>query len=114
LKRCICHKSPCLTKKNTNPCFSRASKDFDELSQLGHFLKGSSATLGLTKVKDACEKIQHCKEDIPEKGDEAEKTKAIDGVKQTLKEVQEDYNEVADLLRRFYGEEPKTTSGEDK
>ena len=26
---------------------------------LGHFLKGSSATPGLTKVKDSCEKIQH-------------------------------------------------------
>ncbi|KAK6405435.1 Phosphorelay intermediate protein, partial [Oleoguttula sp. CCFEE 5521] len=35
------------------------SKDLNALSQLGHFLKGSSATLGMTKVKDSCEKIQH-------------------------------------------------------
>merc|ERR1712000_326300 len=34
-------------------------KDLATLSSLGHFLKGSSATLGLTKVKDSCEKIQH-------------------------------------------------------
>ncbi|KAI7689245.1 hypothetical protein KC322_g11940, partial [Hortaea werneckii] len=34
-------------------------KDLAQLSALGHFLKGSSATLGLTKVKDSCEKIQH-------------------------------------------------------
>jgi len=40
----------------------REKKDGDylkTLSELGHFLKGSSATLGLTKVKDSCEKIQH-------------------------------------------------------
>ncbi|KAI5799965.1 signal transduction histidine kinase [Geopyxis carbonaria] len=34
-------------------------KDLDELSSLGHFLKGSSATLGLITVKDYCEQIQH-------------------------------------------------------
>merc|ERR1712000_228939 len=34
-------------------------EDLEQLSALGHFLKGSSATLGLTKVKDSCEKIQH-------------------------------------------------------
>ncbi|CAG8624560.1 3842_t:CDS:2, partial [Ambispora gerdemannii] len=35
------------------------SKDLNKLSQLGHFLKGSSAAIGLTKVKESCEKIQH-------------------------------------------------------
>lgn len=83
---------------------SRSSENFDELSQLGHFLKGSSATLGLTKVKDACEKIQHCKEEIPETVEEPEKNKSMDNLKQTLKEVQEDYDEVSKLLKRFYGE----------
>ncbi|KAL1969549.1 hypothetical protein VTN77DRAFT_8987 [Rasamsonia byssochlamydoides] len=82
-----------------------SSENFDELSQLGHFLKGSSATLGLTKVKDACEKIQHCKDDLPEKAEEAEKKKSVDNIKQTLKEVKEDYDEVSKLLKRFYGEE---------
>jgi HPt (histidine-containing phosphotransfer) domain-containing protein len=36
-----------------------AKKDCKTLSSLGHFLKGSSATLGVTKVRDACESIQH-------------------------------------------------------
>lgn len=84
----------------------RAKKDFDDLSQLGHFLKGSSATLGLTKVKDACEKIQHCKEDLPDEKEESEREKSIEGIKKTLKEVQVDYKEVANILRRFFGEEP--------
>jgi osomolarity two-component system phosphorelay intermediate protein YPD1 len=34
------------------------SSDLTKLSSLGHFLKGSSATLGLIKVRDGCEKIQ--------------------------------------------------------
>jgi HPt (histidine-containing phosphotransfer) domain-containing protein len=37
----------------------RASKDLLQLSSLGHFLKGSSAALGVSKVQAACEKIQH-------------------------------------------------------
>jgi len=81
-----------------------SDEDFDSLSQLGHFLKGSSATLGLTKVRDACEKIQHCKEDLPDTGNESERAKSIDGIKKILKEVQVDYKEVADVLRRFFGE----------
>lgn len=30
-----------------------------ELSSLGHFLKGSSAALGIIKVQASCEKMQH-------------------------------------------------------
>lgn len=37
----------------------RAKKELVKLSSLGHFLKGSSAALGIIKVQDACEKIQH-------------------------------------------------------
>ncbi|KAL1836024.1 hypothetical protein VTJ49DRAFT_5683 [Mycothermus thermophilus] len=33
-------------------------KNLHELSRLGHFLKGSSATLGFTKIKDSCQVIQ--------------------------------------------------------
>ncbi|KAI9635160.1 histidine phosphotransferase [Dioszegia hungarica] len=36
-----------------------AKKELVKLSSLGHFLKGSSAALGIIKVQDACEKIQH-------------------------------------------------------
>ncbi|KAF5315451.1 hypothetical protein D9619_007003 [Psilocybe cf. subviscida] len=36
-----------------------ANKDLPNLSHLGHFLKGSSAALGLKRVQDSCEKIQH-------------------------------------------------------
>ncbi|KAL2215935.1 phosphotransmitter protein Ypd1 [Thermoascus aurantiacus ATCC 26904] len=83
-----------------------SAENLSELSQLGHFLKGSSATLGLTKVKDACEKIQHFGARKDETGtvEEPDEATALANIKQTLNEVKEDYNEVATILRRFYGE----------
>ncbi|KAJ7075845.1 histidine-phosphotransfer domain HPT domain-containing protein [Mycena belliarum] len=51
--------------------FTQASTTFDDmdrallakklpvLSELGHFLKGSSAALGISEVQAACEKMQH-------------------------------------------------------
>jgi len=35
------------------------AKDLPTLSSKGHFLKGSSAALGISKVKQACEQIQN-------------------------------------------------------
>jgi len=37
----------------------RASSDLPTLSNLGHFLKGSSSSLGIIKVRQICEQIQH-------------------------------------------------------
>ncbi|KAL1958161.1 hypothetical protein VTO42DRAFT_5016 [Malbranchea cinnamomea] len=80
--------------------------DLGELSQLGHFLKGSSATLGLTKVKDGCEKIQHfgAKKDESGTVDEPDEAKSLANIKKTLAEVKDAYNEVVVLLKRFYGD----------
>jgi len=36
-----------------------AARDLPTLSSLGHFLKGSSAALGIIKVQNGCERIQH-------------------------------------------------------
>jgi osomolarity two-component system, phosphorelay intermediate protein YPD1 len=36
-----------------------AQKNLKLLSEQGHFLKGSSAALGVKKVQDSCENIQH-------------------------------------------------------
>lgn len=35
------------------------SSDLPSLSNLGHFLKGSSSSLGIKKVRQICEQIQH-------------------------------------------------------
>lgn len=83
-----------------------AKKDLAELSSLGHFLKGSSATLGLTKVKDACERIQHhgSHKDETGTGEEPDDDKCLSLIKQAFTEVKADYEEVSALLKKFYGE----------
>ncbi|CAG8046350.1 unnamed protein product [Penicillium salamii] len=82
-------------------------KNLNELSALGHFLKGSSATLGLIKVKDGCEKIQHFGAGKDETGviDEPDKEVSLKAIKKTLDEVVVAYRKVEKLLRRYYGEE---------
>ena len=84
----------------------RSKHELLELSQLGHFLKGSSATLGLTKIKDACEKIQHygAGKDVSGMIDEPNEAKSLSNIKKTLVEVKEAYNEVVKLLKRYYGD----------
>lgn len=78
--------------------------DLATLSSLGHFLKGSSATLGLTKVKDSCEKIQHYGQKKDEAGtaNEPDEKKCLSMIKDTLVAVKEEYAEVEKVLRKFY------------
>jgi len=80
------------------------AKDLAQLSSLGHFLKGSSATLGLTKVKDSCEKLQHYgqKKDAAGTTDEPDEEKCLERIKETLVAVKEEYAEVEKVLKRFY------------
>ncbi|KAK2625818.1 hypothetical protein QTJ16_005130 [Diplocarpon rosae] len=79
-------------------------KDLAQLSSLGHFLKGSSATLGLTKVKDSCEKIQHYGQKKDEEGttDEPDEQKCLERIKKTLVTVKEEYEEIEKVLKKFY------------
>ncbi|KAL3475646.1 signal transduction histidine kinase [Aspergillus californicus] len=87
-----------------------------ELSSLGHFLKGSSATIGLTKVKDACEKIQHYGDNKDETGtnDEPDKKVSLEKIGKTLETAKKDYKEVEAFLREYFGdEEPASLSSKD-
>ncbi|KAA8648800.1 hypothetical protein EYZ11_011385 [Aspergillus tanneri] len=79
-------------------------KNLGELSSLGHFLKGSSATLGLIKVKDACEKIQHYGAGLDETGtnEEPDESVSLKNIEKTLTQAKEDYKEVETFLRRFF------------
>lgn len=79
-------------------------EDLASLSSLGHFLKGSSATLGLTKVKDSCEKIQHYGDLKDEHGNPSNKddTSLLSLIRSTLEVVKVDYEEAERLLKRFY------------
>ena len=90
--------------RRTTDCWNSEAKNLTELSSLGHFLKGSSATLGLTKVKDSCEKIQHYGQLKDEAGTEdiLDKDKCLSLIKDTLKAVKIEYAEVEKVLKRFY------------
>lgn len=85
---------------------SLQKRDLSQLSQLGHFLKGSSATLGLTKVKDSCEKIQNFGSRKDESGtvEEKDDEKSLNRVKETLAEVKVEYAEVEKKLKEFYND----------
>ena len=80
-------------------------KNLKELSQLGHFLKGSSATLGLTHIKNSCEKIQHLGHMKDEKG-ESDKSEdyCLDSIRSELNVLRAEYAKCERALRRFYGE----------
>ena len=84
----------------------RASKNLEQLSSLGHFLKGSSATLGFTKVKDECEKIQHYghKKDATGEIDEPDEAKCLRLIKHSVDEAKKAYDIVNGLMKRYYGD----------
>lgn len=60
------------------------TKDLKKISDLGHFLKGSSAALGVKHVSLTCEKIQNMAKGTP--GD-----KTVEEVTSLLKRVKEEY-----------------------
>lgn len=74
-----------------------------DLSELGHFLKGSSATLGLTKVKDSCEKIQHygqLKDDSGTK--DITEEEARKKLKTIIAQAKKEFEDVKEVLKEFY------------
>lgn len=77
-----------------------------KLSSLGHFLKGSSATLGLTKVKDSCEKIQHFGQKRNAEGtdDEPDEEKCLKLISESLVAVKSEYKEAEGFLRKFFAD----------
>jgi osomolarity two-component system phosphorelay intermediate protein YPD1 len=80
-------------------------KDLEQLSSLGHFLKGSSATLGLIKIKDHCECIQHfgAGKDETGTGEITEKEQCLEKIKEALTSMREDFKKAQ---RYFAGRYP--------
>lgn len=71
------------------------------LSELGHFLKGSSAAIGLQKVHTTCEKIQYLgklkldDEDITEE-------EALKRITPLIPQVKKEHEEAKEYLQGFY------------
>jgi len=76
-----------------------------ELSTLGHFLKGSSAAIGLEKVQASCEKIQHygAKRDEEAKKD-LKPEDALDKIKNQLGQLRKEYAEAKKSLEDWFRE----------
>lgn len=74
------------------------SNDLEKLSSLGHYLKGSSATIGLTRIKDACEAIQNL-------GKNGSDNKTMELVQKNLSVITEGSAEAEKYLKTFYNED---------
>ncbi|KDR82650.1 hypothetical protein GALMADRAFT_238101 [Galerina marginata CBS 339.88] len=83
-----------------------SEEDLTQLSVLGHFLKGSSAALGLSKVQHTCEKIQYVgllRDETANK--DLSPAEALTEMKKLLKRVNSEYVEAQAWLKEFYGED---------
>jgi osomolarity two-component system phosphorelay intermediate protein YPD1 len=78
-------------------------EDLEKLSSLGHFLKGSSATLGLIKIRDGCEAIQrYGKNENLDGSPQTDNEKCLKLIGEYFTTVKEDYETVEKLLRQYY------------
>jgi len=86
---------------------NRSKLDFPDLSRLGHFLKGSSAALGLRRVTESCERLQHFGNRKDATGVKTiTNEEAEDLIRALLVQVRDEYNEAKNYLTVFYdGEE---------
>ncbi|WWC86369.1 uncharacterized protein L201_001245 [Kwoniella dendrophila CBS 6074] len=83
-----------------------AAEDLQKLSSLGHFLKGSSAALGIIKVQASCEKMQHYgnKRD-EESGADLESPEALERIKKLLTACKKDYQVAKKWMENLYEED---------
>ncbi|GAA5958659.1 hypothetical protein JCM3765_006710 [Sporobolomyces pararoseus] len=82
------------------------AKDLDALSRKGHFLKGSSAALGLQRVQHSCEAMQHFgkRRDAHGEGPEVSEQEALNRCKGLLKRLRKEQQEAKEWLEAFYKE----------
>lgn len=82
----------------------------EQLSELGHFLKGSSATLGMVKVRDGCEKIQRFgKNENVDGSAEPDSDLCLKRIVEAFETVKEDYNDVEAKLKNYYATKGAST-----
>ncbi|CAL1698240.1 unnamed protein product [Somion occarium] len=93
--------------RNTFDEMEQAYKDknLDKLSSLGHFLKGSSAALGVTKVQASCERMQHYgKRWDEEAGVALTDDVAFEKIEPLLMKVKGEYGSAEKWLKNWYSE----------
>ncbi|KZT11766.1 histidine phosphotransferase, partial [Laetiporus sulphureus 93-53] len=82
-----------------------SEKDLEKLSSLGHFLKGSSAALGVAKVQASCEQIQHYGQLRDEEaGIDLTAAAALQKIAPILTRVKAEYSVAESWLKKWYEE----------
>jgi len=84
---------------------SIAEKNFKSISELGHYLKGSSGALGVDRVQRCCERMQHYGKFRDEEEDVAlTETEAYDMIVSLNTELKSEYKRAEEWLRDFFGD----------
>jgi len=79
------------------------AKDLAQLSSLGHFLKGSSAALGVQKVTASCEDIQHYGQRRDEQADRNLTTEqALSKIHDRISEAKRDHAVAEQWLKNWF------------
>jgi len=93
-----------VTFKSMDDAF--AAKNLPEMSRLGHFLKGSSAALGISQVQTGCEAMQYYGQ--MKRGPNGAKLtaeEALDLIRLLLVKIKAGHREAEKWLKDFYGME---------
>lgn len=91
------------SNSDVSPALS-AKHELTQLGKHGHFLKGSSAALGVVRVQEICEKIQHLGNRMdPDKEPEAKITAedAFARIKPLLARLKEEHAAASKCLKKF-------------
>lgn len=79
--------------------------DLETLSQLGHFLKGSSATLGFNKIRDSCQVIQQYGHHLNVDGSpEPDEEVCLKKIGEALQTVKTDTTDLEKIMKQFFGQ----------
>ncbi|KAK4155100.1 signal transduction histidine kinase [Chaetomidium leptoderma] len=79
------------------------ASNLEELSGLGHFLKGSSATLGFNKIRDSCQIIQQYGHRMNVDGTpEPDQQVCLKRIGDALQAVKADTAELETAMRKFF------------
>ncbi|KAK4252034.1 signal transduction histidine kinase [Corynascus novoguineensis] len=82
------------------------NSDLEGLSSLGHFLKGSSATLGFNKIRDSCQVIQQYGHKLTVDGtDELDEKVCLEKIADALKKVKVDTETLNKKMEIFFKRE---------
>ncbi|KAJ1981706.1 Phosphorelay intermediate protein [Dimargaris xerosporica] len=80
-----------------------AAKDLPALSRLGHFLKGSSASVGLLKVPITCGRIQNYGNLLDESGTEPlDKSEAFSRITAAIAQLKTEYAEANEFFKTVF------------